>query len=309
MKEKSRIKKYTYNLLIIFISTLVALIVCEIIIRLFFPQGDVTKWFKSDPIYGYTNKKNYYQEYQYRRHGFVMYVKTNSMGHRYEEYNRSVFNNPDVKKVMLIGDSFTFGSGINMKDHFGVKLERMLKSDGEFLIINSGVGGWGTLQATSYAKDNFSVFEPDIIVYTFCGNDPNDDIKFTHKLSDNEKGAIYFPGKIWLRNHSQLYRFLWRKFRISLHNFLLKKRISEQPNNAQGILLIQATSPWNIDIQDHLKQISNGKNLYYVDLYDASILLPEKQRHTKHDGHWSPKMHLISANELYKTIQRINSLN
>ncbi len=178
------------------------------------------------------------------------------------------------------------------------------------------------------------MFSPDTIVITFCGNDPRDDLKFTAKMTNNEKGLFYFPGKVFVRNHSHLYRFIYSKFHVLLHNWYLKKRLADNEGfidkqsaniiaeddwdrtlgyiksfcddflkfNPDGLLLVQATAPLDANIRSHLSSLSNGEDLVYVDLYDDVSLLEPEQMRLPHDGHWSPLMHSISAKNLFKTI-------
>lgn len=241
-------------------------------------------------------------------------------------------------------DSFTFGQGVNVEDTFDSILESMVNESGEeFYVINTGVGGWGTLQETTYAQDHFELFKPDIIVLTFVGNDPLDDVNFRHGMRDQEKGAtFYFPGKIFIRNHSHLYRLVSSKLAIVVHNWVLKNKIAEadQQNgkvqldkqsasivtdsdweatygyirgfhqdflafNPDGVLLLQASAPWQADIRERLNAMANGETLIYVDLYDDTSQLTPEKRGMPHDGHWSPKMHAISAKNLFETIQAL----
>jgi len=342
MKGQLVARKTVYSLLMLLISIILALLLAEIAIRTFLPQQEAMRWFQSDSKYGYILKSNFHQEYHYLNSNFIMDVKTNSKGHRYNEYVNSAFENKNIRKILLIGDSFTFGHGINIQDHFGVRLENLLnKSDSPSIVINTGVGGWGTLQATSYAKDNFARFNPDVIVYTFCENDPGDDLRFRYQLADNEKGAFYFPGKIFLRDHSHLYRFIYSKYHMILVNHLLRKQLPEQSEydaefnsqseniatemewsqtldhiesfyrdfleiNPRGLFFVQASASWNTDIREHLERISNGKSSIYVDLYDETILLSDEERRTPHDGHWSKRIHVISGDKLYDAIRKTN---
>src|SRR5262245_40145766 len=143
------------------------------------------------PRYGHVLKKNFYQRYRYPQVGVEIDVKTNSLGLRDKEYDLS---GKGRKRVLLLGDSFTFGEGLNAELIFASKLEALLATEPNgWLVVNTGVGGWGTLQETLYAKDHFELFRPDVIVLTFCGNDPSDDANFLNKSSDNEKGKFYFP--------------------------------------------------------------------------------------------------------------------
>ena len=130
---------------------------------------------------------------------------------------------------MFLGDSFIFGHGVNMKHHIATHLDSLLNiSDTNFQIINAGVGGWGTLQETEYAVDHFDIFNPDIIVLILCGNDPLDDIMFKSGMQNSEKGIFYFPGKIFLRDNSHLYRFLVTKLKVLIHQKYLDSKVKEK---------------------------------------------------------------------------------
>jgi len=324
----------------IFFSLGISLLILELIIRIFLPQKESMLWIKRDKKYGYLMKKNFCQKYSYPGVDFVMEVKTNSLGLRGREFNLSEFSDPEIKKVLLLGDSYTFGYGLNIEDTFGGKLEELLKqSEQRCTLINAGIGGWGTLQALTYGKDHLNLFRPDIIVLTFCENDPVDDYKFQHKLYRADEGLIDFPGKIFLRSNSHLYRFLFWKFHQIGHTLIVRKKnqdmgmtpknftrsdehasfISKEEwrktreyitdfheafirFNPDGILIVQATIPWNIEIRKNLSSLSNGKNLIYLDLFDETVGLSDKQRHLSYDSHWSEKLHSISAGKLYETI-------
>ena len=293
----------------------VPLLTGELLIRLFFPQPEAMRWFQSDPRYGYRLKKNFRQSLPFIGFDFVMNVQTNDFGHRDPPYDPAKLQDPGVKKILLIGDSFTFGHGINREHHFGTQLQALLDRSGtRALVINSGVGGWGTLQATRYATDHLQRFNPGVIIYTFCGNDPRDDSNFRHKKKDNEKGLLYFPGKIFLRNHSHLYRFSVSSVHIIAHNWMLKREMTAVPGqdlkidqqsgeviseaqwqetlrrivafhqtfqafNPNGLFLVQASAPWVETIRSRLATLSNHQNLVYVDLFKASAPLPPQQRH------------------------------
>src|SRR5262245_2426822 len=322
---------------LVIISSITVLLVVEIGLRIFYPQQETMRWFESSDKYGYVLKKNFSQAYSFIGHEFTMQVQTNSLGHRYKEYNQASFDNTEYTKVLLLGDSFMFGQGVNMDDHMATQLENLLnKGKNFFSIINAGVGGWGTLQEVAYAKDHFRMFNPDVIVLLFCPNDPDDDDKFLAKMSDYERGLFYFPGKIFLRDHSHLYRFLGTRFQVLLHNITLKEKlqrnlnltINEQSGNAitpeqgertlkfikefhseylefkkTGRLLVLSTAPWDKDHSEKLSTLSNGQNLVFVDLYSETVTLPSEKRRLEHDGHWSELMHEIAAKKISETIQ------
>jgi hypothetical protein len=340
-------KKTLYSLILIVISSIIACLILEIGLRIFYPQealirlADPTlRWFEPSAEYGFLNKKNFTVDYPFTPYDFVMHVQTNSFGHRYKEYNTAEFNDKRYKKVLLLGDSFMFGWGVNMEDHIATHLDNLLNANHDsFTIINAGVDNWSTIQEVNYAKDHFQVFHPDFIVLLFCGNDPDGDDNFLAIKPDHEKGGINFPGKKFLRNHSHLYRFIYYRYAILRHNHSIKAKLKENEDltvdrqsgnvisseqwertkkiinefhdeflefNKQGVLLILATAPWDNQYRQELSTLSNGKDLFYIDLYDETIDLPAEKTRLEYDGHWSELMHSLSATKLANKILELN---
>ena len=337
-KKRSKLRTFLYSLVFLILCLLIIFFALEAFIRIFYPQEEVFKFFLEDRKYGFVMKTDYTQHYKYLKGGFVMNVVTNSYGHRYPEYDKRKLSSPAFVKVLFIGDSFTFGQGLELKDTF-VYLSDSLLNQGSprkpFTIINSGVGGWGTLQETTYAKDHFTLFNPDIIVLTFCENDPNDDLKFKTGMHNKDRGVLNFPGKMFFKYHSQLYQFIYHKFSEMMYTKMIQKRLAGKkiryegdPQgtvsekdwdttlrtiskfyqdfrrfNNRGILLIQATTPWVPDIRNHLKQLSNDSTIYYVDLYEETVSIPDSVRMLPYDRqHWSGVIHRISAEKISETI-------
>ncbi|MBU1862081.1 MAG: SGNH/GDSL hydrolase family protein [Candidatus Omnitrophica bacterium] len=333
-------KKIIYSLVIMVVVTCLTLCLAEIIVRIFSPKHDKMQCVVPDQKYGYFMKKNFSEHYRYPGSDHQITIQTNRWGLRGTDYDASRLSNPAVTKVLLLGDSYTFGYGVNREDTFAYKLETLLNASGNaFLVINAGVGGWGTLQEITYAKDHFRVFKPDIIVFTFCRNDPKDDLKFSHNLYGGEKGLMRFPGKQFFRHHSHLYDFLFRVFHGDLETFLFKQkmrqkkipfdtarrrpfnsdRITEEEwkrtgtyitnfykeflaFNTKGVVFVQSAEPWNMAMRSHLQSLSHNKNLRYIDLYDEAIILTPDKRSLPYDPHWSPAVHSLSAKKLCKVI-------
>jgi len=102
-------------------------------------------------------------------------VRLNSKGVRGPEVPPKA---PGEFRVVLIGDSYTFGWGVNEADTIGAQLEAMLsaRADGRSVrVINGGVGGTGPWQAEIYLREIYFGFEPDaVILQTFAANDIQD---------------------------------------------------------------------------------------------------------------------------------------
>lgn len=80
---------------------------------------------------------------------------------------------PDaVLKVLVLGDSFTFGVGARTHETWPAHLQRTLKEKGiSVQVINAGVMGYDTLSQLRFAKELLPRYEPDIVLLGFLVND------------------------------------------------------------------------------------------------------------------------------------------
>jgi len=110
-------------------------------------------------------------------HAFLMGqdVTINSQGQR--DYEYSLAKPPGVYRILLLGDSTTFGWGVPMGETSAKILERELNAQHvpgyqRFEVINSGVGNYDTVQEVTYYKTQGRNFHPDLVVLGYFINDP-----------------------------------------------------------------------------------------------------------------------------------------
>jgi len=107
-------------------------------------------------------------------------TKNNSLGFRDDEF---LVQKPAGEfRVLALGDSFTYGMGVQAHDNWPTVLERMLQADrgGAVQVINAGMAsGNGARSAAEYApwlEREGMGFAPDMVVLGFCLNDISDGI-------------------------------------------------------------------------------------------------------------------------------------
>jgi len=95
------------------------------------------------------------------------YVCTNSKGIRGEdEYD---YSKPKGKsRILVLGDSFTFGEEVNDIETFSSVLQEKLP---DVEVINFGVFGYGHDQMLIYLKEEGIKYKPDLIILGFVGDD------------------------------------------------------------------------------------------------------------------------------------------
>lgn len=139
-------------------------------------------------------------------------VRTNSRGLREREL--PLAPGRGTARVLFLGDSVTFGSGVLAEEAFPRLLESALGDAGAGPIetLNAGVVGYNTLQELGRLEAVGLAYGPDLVVLTFVVNDLLESFSiFDHQYVPSPP----FAGqKVWLRKHSHLYRFIqgtyWR---------------------------------------------------------------------------------------------------
>lgn len=143
--------------------------------------------------------------------GHEALVRTNSLGFRDREH--SVDGEGARFRVVVLGDSFVWGFGVNNEDIFTVRLREMLPG---VQLINLGVTGYNLTQEHELLKLRGLTYDPDLVVVTFCQNDITSVRIPTARKRNSESGEIT---NIIRRLRQQLSQrvFLYDLFRIGVN--------------------------------------------------------------------------------------------
>ncbi len=112
------------------------------------PQKIVQNFWEESPITEVALKKSHESHFLMSEASFDSIVKTNSLGWR--------DNEPDSrKKVLVIGDSFTFGWGVNNNETIPYHLEEIYNNEYDFINLGYTAGASPDSYATylRYHKD------------------------------------------------------------------------------------------------------------------------------------------------------------
>lgn len=76
-------------------------------------------------------------------------------------------------RILALGDSVTFGWGVDQDKIFPVRLESLLQRHlhRPVRVINSGVAGYNTVQEVTYFKQEGIALQPDLVMLTYVQND------------------------------------------------------------------------------------------------------------------------------------------
>ncbi len=149
-------------------SIIFVLFICEVALRLggwkvvtFYPLAGFHQF---DADVGWTQIPNH--EAFFRGKDFNVRIRSNSYGFRDTEYQLS--RHAGMKRVIVLGDSYTWGWGVEQEEIFCEVAEREMKNT-EF--INLGHNAYGTAQEYLLFKKLGIKFSPDLTVLAFYYND------------------------------------------------------------------------------------------------------------------------------------------
>jgi hypothetical protein len=118
----------------------------------------------SDPVLGYRLPPGAQGRYQ------GVTISTNRFGLR----DRDLEQKQDGElRILLLGDSITFGWGVAADETYGRKLESLLESrlGRRVRTVNAGVGGSNTVQEYALFKRDVAAIDPDLVVLLYVPND------------------------------------------------------------------------------------------------------------------------------------------
>ncbi len=205
--------------------------------------------------------------------------------------------------VVFAGDSFTYGSGVSIVE----RMDAVLHDLSGWNVLNFGVGGWGVSQSflnlDSMIADGLKF---DVLVYTFCINDPQDDLRFLNYRYTKWHEIKYQVGRI-----SSLYSLLVKC------KMIMKRKLSAQQAVDTGAIessmdwllkyskkipfdyhfVVQLTSPRDSAFAEALELLGQS----YLDLsgFEGDMQISRQNRH------WNAGMHAYSAKLLYNRINRV----
>ena len=104
-------------------------------------------------------------------------TRTNSFGLR--ERHFKVPKPAGTLRVVLLGDSFIHGFGVEAQERVGAYLERYLRKhatgwDGPIECLHVGVGGWNVVAECTYLRRTLSQIAPDLVIHVLISNDLDD---------------------------------------------------------------------------------------------------------------------------------------
>jgi hypothetical protein len=128
------------------------------------------------------------------RTGYEIEYRINSKGLRDDETN---YAKPGgTFRIVLIGDSRTFGFGVPIDKHFSTLLEGYFK---DVEVVNMGVGGFGVDQELLYLRSEGFRYEPDVVL-AYVAHYGDHRHMHGERFGKSKPRFVFIDGNLTLRN-------------------------------------------------------------------------------------------------------------
>lgn len=228
--------------IIFFASILLAIAGCELFLR--YQEGLVSEQ-KMDPgllkyhkLYGWELTPNWRGNHYH--HDYAAAYSTNSFGFRGTfDFPRPLIENT----IAIVGDSFTFGLGVNDNETFPEVLNGTAKGKNNY--FNFSIPGFSTDQQYLLIKNRVMNFSPDmLILVTYMGNDFFDNLLAFPLQAENAKPYFEMVGKDLILKNSPVQAI--RK--TNYQHYLGLKKIGLVPHQKKSWihLMLQRSSVYRL---------------------------------------------------------------
>jgi len=255
--------------------------------------------------------------------------RTNAQGHRGPLLPLS--NRYLHPVVVLLGDSYTFGVGVDDGQEYAQPLRQALA--GRFDVVNLGVEGWGLTQEIRRFYELGQLYQPAVVVLQFCANDPSDNL--LNAVTEVQDGRFLFrPSSSGLESlkrflsqsllqRSQIYNLLrevgyglWRGREVQAQmrvgaaapgaqtpadeaGYIALLDLFAADLQRRGIRLVMFAVDGQLErfpaLHDRVKSLHAQHRLHYVELMDwfAGTEIEKSP-----EGHWAASVHRTVAARL-----------
>lgn len=180
--------KLSSNILLSIAAIIITLIFAEIILHIL----DIPKY--STPAENFRRPDEVYH------HAFIPNMRAlvklaeftneysiNSLGLRDREINFT----KSKYRILLVGDSFTEGEGVNFDDMVSTQLQNLLDEKGyEAEVVNGGIAGGSPMVEFLYLKNYLIKLKPDLVILNFDLSDAQDDYNYEKTAVKDSAGEV-----------------------------------------------------------------------------------------------------------------------
>ncbi len=244
----------------------------------------------------------------------------------------------DVFRIMLVGDSLTYGYGVEEENTYGRTLERILSEEYHSEVLNLGICGLQSSDIVEIVLEFAPILKPDLIVYGISLNDflPSgigqykSNRRWPFPLPDYIKFRLFhqtYIGELFERTYDQL--LIRIGIRRDFYDDILKNFKNYQGRFAEDLLRMNSFVIQNgfhpiLAVVFHKHPIYLGRSHHIAQIAEAAAqkagmkIIPvdeyfkkyngQRMQISKWDGHPNRKAHRILAEMLAPVIRKMPEL-
>lgn len=280
------LKKIFYAAIMILLSVGMALLIGEGVIRILYKDTMVLfpRYF-TDRWYGEYHMRSARPNmtFTHRSPDGIFHFETNEQGFRNREATPYA-KRPNELRVLVLGDSHTFGYEVNQEQTYSAVTEKRLREKGiDATVINAGLSGTGTGEQLVFLEQEGMRYQPDYVVLGFFSNDFDDNLKSAFFKLDQQDSLVidhkeHIPGvKIqnfiyqfacirWLSEHSYLYNFVFNTVWDLFKNRSLEKGKQDVREMATSGMEIKNSYALELEkkLLARMKKVLSGKSTFII---------------------------------------------
>lgn len=229
--------------LLIIVGIVLAFLIAELLVRVFLPQDKMVTWIEMHPRGFMMNQPNIVAADQFGDRKLHYHLIENGLRGREPVQ-------PDNPKILLLGDSFTFGLLLNQEDTYAQLLQDSIDvqfPEQNIQLLNAGVGGAGLADWPAWLEHKGESISPDMVILFLNYMDVDRALsKNLYVVKDSEliNSIRWKPRKFfmslgrkewyrWLQEHSEVMNILvkiaWRYLYFSDQTDNFSQQNSEVP--------------------------------------------------------------------------------
>jgi lysophospholipase L1-like esterase len=162
------------NVALLVTATAFALFLSEVALRLagrgpLYVSPERDRFWQYDPLLGWAHRPGQVGTFATEQFRTSIRINSNGLRDRDHSYERT----SDRKRILVFGDSFAWGYGVEEEQRFSEVLEATMDVE----VINAGVSGYSTDQELLWLRDEGAQYDFDLAILVMTGNDIGDNAR------------------------------------------------------------------------------------------------------------------------------------
>lgn len=192
-------------------------------------------------------------------------------------------------RIMMLGDSLTFGWGVPQQQTVAKRLEALLNGqqpDVRYEVVNAGVGNYNAGMSSQWMRARGMAFEPDLVIFNYSFNDAESTPRREGGgLAEWSYAWIYFSGRFgevarrvfgghdWHAYYSGLYEEEAQGWREAQQQIRLLAEFCEQRGLPLALVNypeLHRLEPYPlVEVSNQIRELSRSLTLPYLDLIES----------------------------------------